>query len=371
MARQKTGSIVTKNGKIYARIRFVDETGKKRDLWRSVSSKAEAKKKIKELIKENENKSAKELDAFRMTFNQLADYYEANYLHEAVYINERKISGLRNIKPALTELKALRDYFGARFIQKITHSEISRYKIERLNTPTKHGKQRTITSVNRELQRLRRVFNIAVREDWVKKSPFSSGDSLISMAAETKRDRILTFEEEERLLSAIDAEPKRKHLKGIVLIALDCALRRNEILTLCRREIDLSEKTITVKAFNSKTAKARKVAMTSRVYEWLFDYCKNLTDDNRLFPIVSFKTAWNKVLIKAKIENLHFHDCRHVSISRMIRAGVSPVEAMRVSGHSTMACFYRYANIDNETIFRTANALDSYLVSNSVSNGNS
>lgn len=77
MARQKTGSIITKNGKLYARIRFVDETGKKRDLWKSVSSKAEAKEKIKEPIKENENKSAKELDASRMIFNQLADFYQS------------------------------------------------------------------------------------------------------------------------------------------------------------------------------------------------------------------------------------------------------------------------------------------------------
>jgi hypothetical protein len=118
MPRQKTGSIITKNGKLYARIRFVDETGKKRDLWKSVSSKAEAKKKIKELIKENESKSAKELDASRMSFNQLADYYQETYLHEAVYINERKISGLRDIRPTLSELKALREHFGTRLIQK-------------------------------------------------------------------------------------------------------------------------------------------------------------------------------------------------------------------------------------------------------------
>src|SRR4051812_40842594 len=105
MPRQKTGSIITKNGKLYARIRFIDDSGKKRDLWKSVSSKAEAKKKIKELIKENENKSSKELDASRMTFNQLVDYYQSTYLHEAIYINERKISGLRDIRPTLSELK--------------------------------------------------------------------------------------------------------------------------------------------------------------------------------------------------------------------------------------------------------------------------
>ena len=73
MSRQKTGSIVSKNGKSYARIRFVDEADKKRDLWKSVSNKAEGKRKIKELIKDAESKTSKVLNASRMTFNQLAD----------------------------------------------------------------------------------------------------------------------------------------------------------------------------------------------------------------------------------------------------------------------------------------------------------
>lgn len=49
MSKQKTGSIVAKNGKLYARIQFVDESGKKRDLWKSASNKKDAKEKIKGL----------------------------------------------------------------------------------------------------------------------------------------------------------------------------------------------------------------------------------------------------------------------------------------------------------------------------------
>jgi hypothetical protein len=46
MARQKTGLTVTKNGKLYARVQFVDESGRKRDLWRTASSKKDAKEKM-------------------------------------------------------------------------------------------------------------------------------------------------------------------------------------------------------------------------------------------------------------------------------------------------------------------------------------
>jgi integrase len=367
MSRQKSGSIVTKNNKLYARLRFVDEFGKKRDLWRVVSSKAEAKRKLRELIKDSETKDSNELDAIRMTFRQLASFYETNYLQAPVYIGDRKISGLRQHGQANRELKILVEHFGNRLIQTVSYSDILQYKLKRLNTPTRlASKQRSIATVNRELQRLRRLFSVAVTQGWLAKSVFKNGDALINAADEIQRSRILSFEEEMRLLKAIDSETRRFHLKGIVLIALDCALRKNEILTLCRKDVDLINKTITVRALNSKTAKIRMVGMTIRVYEWLVQYCEDINVDNRLFPITSFKTAWGKVLKKAQIEDFHFHDCRHVAISRMIRAGIPPVEVMRVSGHSTMACLYRYANIDNETIFRTANALDSYVALNSA-----
>ena len=41
MEKRKVGSIVTKNGKLYARVRFTDESGKKRDNRKSATSKKE------------------------------------------------------------------------------------------------------------------------------------------------------------------------------------------------------------------------------------------------------------------------------------------------------------------------------------------
>jgi len=45
--------------------------------------------------------------------------------------------------------------------------------------------------------------NIAQREGWILRNPFASGESLISVANEHKRERILSYEEELRLLAAV------------------------------------------------------------------------------------------------------------------------------------------------------------------------
>jgi integrase len=247
--KRNKGSIVTKNGKIYARLRFTDDFGKKRDVWRTATNVKHAQALIKSLIEEEEaeNRTSQELDAARMTFSQLTDFYEKTYLHEPIYLNDRKISGLRRARQYASLFKQLR-------------AELVQYKIKRLNTPTHHNKPRGIADVNHALQMLRRLLSIAVREGWLTKSPFQKGDSLISLADAPHRTRILSFEEEKRLLATIDAHPSRKHLKGITLIALDMAFRANEIRKLKKGDIDFTSRTITIRAFNSKTARSRTVA---------------------------------------------------------------------------------------------------------------
>jgi integrase len=233
-----------------------------------------------------------------------------------------------------------------------------------LQTPTKYGKQRSIASVNKEISNLKTMFNIAVREQWLSRSPFDNGASLIGQ--EEHRNRVLEFSEEKRLFAAIESHPSRSHVLGIVLLGLDCALRRGEIFKLLWSDCNFERRTITVRAFNAKTARKRTVAMTSRVCNELIKRW-NQSEQNQdalVFGITdNINTAWKKVCREAGIEDFHFHDTRHSSISRMIRAGLPPVEVMRVSRHATMAAFYRYANLEADSIFRAASALDSFLAS--------
>ncbi len=363
VARERKGTITERDGKLYARVRFKDESGKTRDIWRKSDNRTHARQLIRQILNEVENASATSLDAANMTFAEIARYFESQFLRPAEYVNGRKVAGVRSLTPAIAAVNALKEHFGNKKLRHITYADISAFRAARLKMPTKYGRQRAIASVNRELDKLRRIFNIAIQQGWLTENPFKRGKSLISHAEENQRERVLSREEEVRLLAAIDAEPKRAHLKSIILIALDCGLRRGEITSLVFSDLDFVRRTINVRAFNSKTARSRVVAMTNRVYANLRErFEESAQEPGQLVfgGIKSVRTSFAKACKAASVSDFRFHDCRHTAITRMIRAGLPPVEVMRVSGHSTLSCLYRYSNLDSDTVFRAAAALDAF-----------
>ena len=95
-------------------------------------------------------------------------------------------------------------------MRSITYGDLLRFKEERLKTRTVRGGERAIASVHRELELLHRILTVAVREGWLLQNPFNAGDPLISKADEKKRERILTVEEERRLLAATDRPDRQR-----------------------------------------------------------------------------------------------------------------------------------------------------------------
>src|SRR5438270_13486985 len=111
---------------------------------------------------------------------------------------------------------------------------------------------------------MRRLLNIAEREGWILRNPMRNGDPLISIADERKRERIVTREEELRLLTACENR-YRKHLRPIVICALDTGMRRGEIFGLKWSDVDFEERVLTIRAFNTKTMQERQVSLTTRL----------------------------------------------------------------------------------------------------------
>src|SRR5918995_107775 len=175
-------------GKYYARVRYQIDDGKPIDILRQVENKSAIKSKQAEVEVELLKNGPAQFLAGKVTFRQLAQYAKDNVYVSAVYDNqETKIKGVRSVVPAHSAINNLVAFFRDIDIRKINEKKLTEYQIARLTGTIKHLRKVSLSTVDRELSKARRLFNIAVDEGWLLKSPFTKAVSknLIHDAAET------------------------------------------------------------------------------------------------------------------------------------------------------------------------------------------
>ena len=130
------------------------------------------------------------------------------------------------------------------------------------------------------------------------------------------------------------------YLKPIILIAINTAMRRGEILSLKWSDIDLKRSLINID--NTKTGYARSIKINDDVKIIL----KNLEIiDERVFPISinSLRLCYQRLCNKLNIK-IRFHDFRHEAISRLFEQNLSIPHIASISGHRTVSQLFRYAH---------------------------
>jgi integrase len=375
MPRERTGSVkFLKSRKLYqARITYVDGLGNRHDLRRNAETITEAKGILKKLKTDLESHGPSIIDGERLTFDQLATVYEKRKLQPPVYKGETRIAGLRSWKTQRLFLRSLKAHFGKKRVRAITHSDIEKFKSDRLQAPVmrnvkgKDGKvrptvirDRSVAHVNRELSLLRAILNFAKRSSWITRNPFEMGESLISVADEVRRERILSRDEEEKLLAACDKQ--RAHLRPLLICALDTGMRRGEMFKLKWSDVDLAQGLIRVRKTTTKTWESRTIGMTSRLREEL-ERLRSVAPpgDGSVFGIENnVKRSFASACKDASVEELHLHDLRHTATTRMVEAGMPPMKIMKITGHRQVSTFLRYLQVDDANARDVAVALDTY-----------
>lgn len=339
---QRRGSIHTRDGKLYARLTWTKTDGRRASREKQVTKKTEGWRLIDGWLREIEHHGEKAADINNLTFDRLADHVRDNYFVAPVIRNGRRVSGCNSWQDRRGKLEICREYFGRRRLRSITAGDVEKFKRERLNTPTWRGDERTIATVNRELATLRRALSIAQAEGWIVKNPFE-GRGLIEVAHEVKRDRILTPEEEARLLAACTG--KRAHLKPIILCALDTGMRQGEIFTLIISDVDPAARMISIRSTNTKTQQARQVPITRRLLSHLEGLLRHREPDELVFGIEdSVKRSFASACRDAGIAGLRFHDLRHTAATRWIQVGLPVPVVAKLLGHSSIQTTMRYVN---------------------------
>jgi integrase len=367
MGRERKGYLVEKNGTKYIRLQFTDGAGRKRDILRKVQDPKNWRSERNRILSEIERHGERQLDGHAMTFKALADYYEREYVRPPVYVEGHKVAGYRSYRSVLGYMKALRAHFGNRRLQALTFADVRAFKFARMNSPTSTGRRRKIASVNRELALLRRILNVACREGWILKNPFNGGEPLISMADEKRRERVLTLEEETRLLKACE-HPKRRHLRPLLVCLLDTGARKSEMLKLRWRSVCLATRVIEIEGMNTKTLKPRRVAITERMHRELcvlWEGSARETDALVFGITTNVRKSFASACEEAGIEHggpdgLTLHSLRHTAATRLVK-GQMPLQMVgRILGHSQPQTTYRYLSANAETAAQAAAILEAF-----------
>ena len=236
--------------------------------------------------------------------------------------------------------------FAGRALDEVTPGELERIRTERLRvTTTEDGTERSVTSAtaNREFAFLRRVFNVAIRDDKASSNPVSK---LKTLREPGGRTRYLTDEEEARLMKAFPSEEDRAR----VTVLLHTGFRRGELLGLRWRDVDLKGGVLTIP--KAKNGEIRHVPLTSTVRTILSHRTRPLDSSALVFPNSEGHRdlRWAKKTVPAalrvaQIEDFRFHDLRHTFASRLAMEGVDLMTIRELMGHKTMAMTLRYSHL--------------------------
>ena len=68
---------------------------------------------------------------------------------------------------------------------------------------------------------------------------------------------------------------------------------------------------------------------------------------SQVFTISSnaLRLSWDRLVRRAQIQGLRFHDLRHEATSRMVENGMSVFQVSLITGHKSMTMVRRYAHL--------------------------
>ncbi len=206
---------------------------------------------------------------------------------------------------------------------------------------------RAPATVNRYLAALSHAFTTAVVEwGWLEASPLQRVRRLREPRG---RVRCLTDEERPRLLAACQASHNRC-LYPVVLLALSTGARKQELLGLTWRDVDLRRAQLTIE--HSKNGERRTLPLVGLALETVHTLARvRRIDTPLLFPRadgrapLDLRYAFHQALREAGIADFRFHDLRHSAASYLAMQGASLVEIAEVLGHKTLQMVKRYAHL--------------------------
>ena len=177
--------------------------------------------------------------------------------------------------------------------------------------------------------------------------------------------RYLTPEQADDLLEAAKSDQNRQ-IYPFILIGLRTGMRKSEILSIRRENVDLAARSIYVP---HAKAGARTQPISPDLAEFLAYYMETLPPGAEwLFPspgarlghTVDVRKPFVRCVKAAGLDPKQVvrHTLRHTAITHLVQAGIDLPTVKRISGHKTLAMVERYAHQSGTHIAKAMAILD-------------
>ena len=231
--------------------------------------------------------------------------------------------------------------------------------------PTAHRQadELNITAINRELQILRRILHLAVEWGHVAQAP-----RIKMLPGETRRERVITPNEEARYLAAAP-EP----LASIATVLIDSGMRPEECFRLRWESVTwVNGRYGTLLVTHGKTAAARRVLpMTPRVRKIIEGRWKSAGKplEGWIWPAPTLSghvepssipkhhaKTFETIAEQAAKNNLKpmrpfvLYTLRHTFLTRLGQSGCDVWTLARIAGHSTIGISARYVHPSEDAV---------------------
>jgi integrase len=178
-----------------------------------------------------------------------------------------------------------------------------------------------------------------------------------------------------------EVDTRELWLRALIAVAYTYGFRKSELLNLRIRQVDLLNRWISLEVCSTKNGDARRVKMTTEVFELMRGCCHDKKLDDfvftradgrrvieprknwytlcvasgfgRLIPVTADKRSYKRYV------GLNLHDFRRTAVRNLVRAGVPERVCMDISGHRTRSVFDRYNITSEADLIRAAKLLES------------
>lgn len=246
--------------------------------------------------------------------------------------------------------KMMRQSFCSKPLSEITAADFAKYRDDRASSVAP-------ATIVRELSLFNHALEIA-RKEWGYPITANPIEMVSKPKLSNARTRRLCPGELEAIETALDAA-RNPFVRPIVHLAIQTAMRRGEILHMRWEDLDLDAGTLFIP--QTKTGVPRTIPLTVEAKEILGRLAGEGQKAGPVFgtTVEAFKLCWRRVMTRAALQDLRFHDLRHEAVSRFFEMGLSMPEVAVISGHRDPRMLFRYTHLSASDLARKLSALRS------------